>query len=357
MKSSCPRRRRAEARRTAGRGAAPGPADKRRAGLRGERRRGTERGEDADPGQWKQRQAAGGPGWQRRAARQAGARAGSAEAGLRRAGKAGGSEAARPGLSAALCAAAAQARSPSLASVSAGRRGAALLPAGPGPAGAAGPGRDEAGGRAQRPGSPMGSGRRRRLHSQPDTAAMFFFLLLLLFLLPMQLRRLSPDSSARPAAWPHSQHRAAERRSARPCRGGEQQRRDATRPALLPPPLSRPQSLRGRHLGFTSHWRRGVSQPAAARAAGQHLKGQRPRAGSGVGVSSTTRLGSARARRHPYSPAAPPAAPRRIALSRRGREAPGPARTWAPRVWVGGKAPLSPTPRELLLPLPVLTAP
>ncbi|XP_064316656.1 one cut domain family member 3-like [Phalacrocorax carbo] len=54
---------------------------------------------------------------------------------------------------------------------------------------------------------------------------------------------------------------------------------NAARPARLPPAPSPPQSLHGRHLGFTSHWRRGVSQPAAARAARQHLKGQQPCSG------------------------------------------------------------------------------
>lgn len=40
--------------------------------------------------------------------------------------------------------------------------------------------------------------------------------------------------------------------------------------------LSQPQSLCGRHLGFTSHWMYGVSQPKAARAGREHLKGPQP---------------------------------------------------------------------------------
>lgn len=89
--------------------------------------------------------------------------------------------------------------------------------------------------RAQRPVFPMGSGRRRRLHSQPNSAAMLFFLLLLL--LPV-LRRLSPDSPARPATWLRFQALGgpAGRETLCPAEGGGERQR-LVRPGSLRPRL------------------------------------------------------------------------------------------------------------------------
>jgi len=138
--------------------------------------------------------------------------------------EAGGRGAARPGLElGSIVRQPHRPQAPGSPSAGAGLRASALLAAGAGrvlralPV----PRRDEAGGRVQRPVSPMGSCRRRRFHSRPDSAAIFFFFLLLLLLLFPVLRRLSLGSLARPTTWLRSRHSAAqpaERRSAR--RGG-----------------------------------------------------------------------------------------------------------------------------------------